>query len=71
MPVSGRKQIESILTRAGEGARGIVFVKFKGKEVGHVFNAVNKKGKVNFPDFQSNRGGSFRNVESVQFIRTN
>jgi len=69
-PVAGRAEIERTPTSAGAGARGIVF-RSRGPNVpGHVFNAVNQRGAVNFVDFQTGGGASFAGYESFYFLRT-
>lgn len=57
-PVSGKAEIEQMLKDAGPGSRGIV----QGTRIGmpgHVFNAVNNGGKIEFLDAQSGRVASF------------
>ena len=68
--VSGRSEIESIVSSAGSGTRGIVFGA-RGDRTGHVFNVVNQKGTVRFLDGQTGKPASFDGFTSFQFLRTN
>lgn len=40
----------------GDGSRGIIFVQWDGKKVGHYFNVSNEGGKVRFFDGQNGKG---------------
>ena len=68
--VSGRSEIEDLMTAAGDGARGIVYGN-RGNQVGHVFNAVNQKGTIRFLDGQSGKPASFEGFSGFQFLKTN
>lgn len=67
--VSGQAEIASILSGAGNGARGIVFGARNGG-VGHVFNGVNQGGTIRFLDGQSGGAASFSGFDSFMFLRT-
>ena len=69
-PVSGRSQVEGILSEAGSDARGIVYGSRRGG-VGHVFNGVSQGGIVRFVDGQSGGAASFSGYDSFMFLRTN
>jgi hypothetical protein len=69
-PVTGKVEIEGILTQAGNGARGIVYGSRDGK-VGHVFNAVNQGGTIRFLDGQTGSEASFDGFDGFMFLRTN
>jgi hypothetical protein len=66
-------KIDSALLKAGDGARGIVYVQWK-KGGAHVFNAVNDKGVIKYLDPQS---GGLQNLNAgiknsgTAFMRTN
>jgi len=66
-PVTGRAEIEALLTDAGAGARGVVFGS-RGSEVGHVFNAVNQGGTVRFLDGQIGGAASFDGFDGFLFM---
>ena len=68
-PVSGQAGIESILTEAGSGSRGIVFGA-RGNDVGHVFNAVNQNGTIRFLDGQTGGVASFKGYTDFWFLVT-
>jgi len=63
-------ELTAQMTRAGPGARGIVFGS-RGEEVGHVFNIVNQNGVVRFLDGQTARAASLEGFKSFQLLRTN
>ncbi|GAA3710246.1 toxin glutamine deamidase domain-containing protein [Gordonia hankookensis] len=65
-PMSGQGQIESIMDKAGDGARGVVFGYRGPDQVGHVFNVVNQRGIVRFLDGQSGSVGTFGNQGYIQ-----
>jgi len=71
-PVSGQMQIGSILSQSGNGARGIVFGESLSGDVGHVFNAINKNGSIQFLDGQIGGSGlnNFNNFQNFQFLLT-
>jgi RHS repeat-associated protein len=71
-PVSGEMQIGSILSQSGNGARGIVFGESLTGDVGHVWNAVNQGGTINFIDGQLGGGGlgNFGSFQNFQFLLT-
>ncbi len=71
VPVSGQTQVENILLKSGNGSRGIVFG--SGPDVGHVWNAVNQGGKINFIDAQTGGSGNsnFQNFSDFLFLPTN
>jgi YD repeat-containing protein len=71
--VSGPMQIGSILSRSGNGSRGIVFGEsLNGWDPGHVFNVINKNGSIQFVDGQIGRGGlgNFDYLRNFQFLLT-
>jgi hypothetical protein len=68
--VSGPMQIGSILSKAGAGARGIVFGSRGAGAIGHVFNAINDNGVIRFPDFQSGMGATFNGFDKIFFLLT-
>src|SRR5262249_40237757 len=57
------------LVRQSPGSVGAVIVKFKGNDVGHVFNYVNRDGFVFYPDFQKPVPGFFEDWNRVIRIR--
>jgi hypothetical protein len=71
--VTGQAHVESLLQEAGPGARGIVFGADPAGDVGHVWNAVNQRGAVNFIDAQAGGGGAqnFQSFTNFHFLRTN
>lgn len=71
-PVSGEMQIGSILSQSGPGSRGIVFGSSPTGNVGHVFNAINKNGAIQFLDGQIGKSGlgNFGMFENFQFLLT-
>ncbi len=68
--VTGQAHIENLLLEAGPGARGIVFG--AGEDVGHVWNAANQRGAINFIDAQAGAGGAqnFEAFTDFLFLRT-
>jgi filamentous hemagglutinin len=70
-PVSGRQEIEQIMTAAGPGARAIVFGSRGAGQVGHVFNVANQRGTIRFLDGQTGKAASFRGYTSFELLRTN
>jgi hypothetical protein len=68
--VSGQAEIENILQDAGPGARGVVYGSRGAGGIGHVFNAINQGGAINFVDFQSGAGASFDGFKSFMFLLT-
>jgi hypothetical protein len=74
--VTGYDQIVKELLAAGDGARGIVHGRridpSTGKPVpGHVFNVVNRNGKIYFIDGQTNGWAKPEQYSSMEFLRTN
>jgi hypothetical protein len=69
--VSGRAEVEEILSDAGPGARGIIYGDRGPGIQGHVFNAANQGGAVNIVDFQLGAEGSFDGYVSVFLLVTN
>jgi len=69
--VSGRAEVEEILSHAGPGARGIIYGDRGTGIQGHVFNAANQGGAVNIVDFQLGAEGSFDGYVSVFLLVTN
>jgi RHS repeat-associated protein len=71
-PVSGQMQIGSVLSQSGNGARGIVFGGSTSGDVGHVFNALNRNGTIQFLDGQIGGSGlnNFNNFQNFQFLLT-
>lgn len=69
-PVHGQAQITNAMTKAGPGARGIVFGGRKGG-VGHVFNVVNQKGTVRYLDGQTGKSATFDGFSHFGLLRTN
>jgi RHS repeat-associated protein len=68
--VAGRTEIEAILEDSGIGARGVVYGSRGAGAIGHVFNAINQDGAINFIDFQSGEGASFEGYKSFMFLLT-
>jgi hypothetical protein len=73
--VYGPMHIGSILSQAGDGARGVVAVTYRSASVGHVFNAVNDSGTIRFLDGQSGLVpervlGNFDNAAFIEFLLT-
>jgi len=70
--VSGEMEVGSILSRAGNGSTGIVFGESLSGGVGHVWNAVNNGGVINFLDAQAGAGGlgNFTLFRNFQFLLT-
>jgi Papain fold toxin 1, glutamine deamidase len=72
---SGYDDIATELENAGDGARGIVHgmrTDANGNPVaGHVFNAVNRGGRVHFVDGQTGGYAYLENYSGFQFMRTN
>lgn len=69
--VSGKDQIEAMMSNAGHGARGIVAA-YKGRtQIGHVFNVVNQNGTIRFLDGQVGGSVSFDGYIFFAFMRTN
>ena len=62
--------ISETMSLAGSGARGIIFGS-RGGNVGHVFNVVNQKGKINFLDGQAGGAASLEGYKTFQLLRTN
>ena len=72
-PISGQMQIGSILSQSGNGSRGVVFGEsLISGEPGHVFNALNNNGSIQFIDFQSGGSGlnNFNNFQNFRFLLT-
>lgn len=69
--VSGRDQIENIMSNAGHGARGIVAVYKGGNQTGHVFNVTNQNGTVRLLDGQIGTVASLEGYIYFAFMRTN
>lgn len=71
--VSGMCQIGSILSRLGDGARGIVAGFKVDEQVGHVWNVVNANGEIIFLDAQQGTSavGYFEKYDEFQFLITN
>lgn len=57
--VSGKSQIENMMSNAGYGVRGIVAVNKGGIRTGHVFNVTNQNGTIRFLDGQTDGSASF------------
>jgi RHS repeat-associated protein len=71
--VSGQEEVESILLDAGPGSRGIVYGGIPGQPVGHVWNAANQGGVINFIDAQAGTGGAgnFSLFQNFKLLITN
>jgi RHS repeat-associated protein len=73
-PVSGPMQIGSILSQSGNGSRGVVFgAALPGAgDVGHLWNAFNNNGDIQFLDGQTGGGGlgNFDQFQDYQFLLT-
>jgi RHS repeat-associated protein len=74
--VSGPMEIGSILSQAGNGARGIVYGASKTGNVGHVWNVINQGGTIRFLDGQSGATaakalGNFDDFANFRFLHTN
>jgi hypothetical protein len=71
--VAGQQDVEGLLLQGGQGARGIVFGANPGANVGHVWNAVNQGGAINFIDAQAGAGGAgnFNLFQTFKFLQTN
>ena len=52
------------------GKRAIIYGK-RANGSGHVFNAVNQNGKINFIDGQTGGAASLEGFESFKILRTN
>jgi filamentous hemagglutinin len=65
-------EIGSILSQSGNGAQGIVFGESATGEVGHVWNAINNNGTINFIDGQIGGSGlgNFSSFQNFQFLMT-
>jgi len=59
-----------MLTDAGPGSRGIVFGSRGPGAIGHVFNAANQDGAINFIDFQVGGEASFSGYQELLFLLT-
>ena len=70
--VSGEMEVGSVLSQAGNGSTGIVFGESLTGDVGHVWNAVNNGGVINFIDAQAGGGGlaNFSSFQNFRFLLT-
>ena len=73
--VSGPMEIGSILSKAGNGATGIVYGAGKGGDPGHVWNVIFQDGTVRFLDGQTGKVGgealgNFGNFLNFEFLLT-
>jgi RHS repeat-associated protein len=73
LSVTGQTNVEALLLEGGNGARGIVYGADAAGDVGHVWNAANQGGAVNFIDGQIGAGGAsnFEKFTDFLFLRTN
>ncbi|WP_369634750.1 toxin glutamine deamidase domain-containing protein [Nocardia sp. JMUB6875] len=73
--VSGYKEIEQQLLDAGPGSRGIVHGAWLDEnglyESGHVFNVINRDGKIFYVDGQTGTWADLHNYSGFEFLRTN
>ncbi|MVU82309.1 hypothetical protein GPX89_34370 [Nocardia sp. ET3-3] len=73
--VSGYKEIEQQLLDAGPGSRGIVHGVWLDEnglyESGHVFNVINRGGKIFYVDGQTGTWADLHNYSGFEFLRTN
>ena len=68
-PVASEGAIVSTMSKAGNGAQGVVYVgSGKAGEVGHVFNVINQKGAIRFVDGQTG-GAANINWSAMNDIR--
>jgi len=71
--VAGQADVEATLLNAGNGARGIVYGADSAGGVGHVWNAVNQGGTINFIDAQIGGAGAqnFQYFQKFKLLLTN
>lgn len=72
---SGYQDIEQQLLAAGPGSRGIVHGAWLDEnglyESGHVFNVINRDGKIFYVDGQTGTWANLENYSGFEFLRTN
>jgi hypothetical protein len=78
VPVRNYDDITDQMTQAGDGARGVVwgqrFRQAGGRTIevpGHVFNVVNRGGRVYYVDGQTGTFATLENFSKLSLLRTN
>lgn len=69
VPANGYSGIETMMTRYGEGSRGIVWGT-RGAAEGHAFNVVNQGGVIRFLDAQRGGAAVLEQFEGLYLLRT-
>ena len=70
LAVPGRAELTEALLAAGPGARGIVVVRAKNRDVSHAFNVVNHEGEVLLLDGQSGDFATWPDGADAHFLPT-
>ncbi|MFB9835384.1 WXG100-like domain-containing protein, partial [Actinoallomurus acaciae] len=69
--VSGYQAVEHAMKAAGDGARGMLLVGRSGNDVDHVFNVVNRNGRIVYLDGQKGEQATLpERFRSLQFLPT-